>query len=97
MNSILQSEQRCFLCGANGAHDPLDTHHVFGGAYRKKSEEYGLKVLLCHRRCHIFAQGAVHQSAGQNRRLKRFAQIEAQKRYGWTEEDFIREFGKNYL
>lgn len=42
MKSILQDEndKRCFLCGGYGA---FECHHIFGGAYRKKSEKYGLK------------------------------------------------------
>ena len=27
-------EKRCWLCGRNGADDPLDVHHIFGGANR---------------------------------------------------------------
>lgn len=38
----------CWLCGRNGTAEPLDKHHIFGGAYRKKSEKYGLTVYLCH-------------------------------------------------
>ena len=90
-------ERRCFLCGRNGAEDPLDRHHIFGGAYRKKSEKYGLVVYLCHRRRHIFAPSAVHQSAGQMQRLKRYGQLKAMEEQHWTEEDFRREFGKSYL
>lgn len=30
----------CWLCGRNGTAEPLDKHHIFGGAYRKKSEKY---------------------------------------------------------
>ena len=71
--------------------------HIFGGAYRKKSEKYGLVVYLCHRRCHIFAPSAVHQSAGQMQRLKRYGQLKAMEEQRWTEEDFRREFGKSYL
>lgn len=56
-------EKRCFLCGRNGAQDPLDRHHIFPGPYRKKSERYGLVVYLCHNRCHIFAKTAVHNNA----------------------------------
>ena len=50
----------CFLCGRDGTEDPLDFHHIFGGnaADRKKCERYGLKVRLCHGRCHIF--GVAH-------------------------------------
>ena len=90
-------DRRCFLCGANGAQDPLDKHHIFPGAYRKKSEKYGLVVYLCHSKCHIFGKMAVHQNAAQMRRLKRYGQLIAMKEQGWTEQDFIREFGKSYL
>ena len=75
----------------------LEKHHIFGGAYRKKSEKYGLVVYLCHRRCHIFAPSAVHQSTGQMQRLKRYGQLKAMEEQRWTEEDFRREFGKSYL
>ena len=45
-------ERVCWLCGRNGNGDPLECHHIFGGAMRKKSEKYGLKVYLCGDRCH---------------------------------------------
>ena len=89
--------KRCWRCGANGATDPLDRHHIFGAYNRGKSEKYGLVVYLCHRRCHIFAPSAVHQSAGQMQRLKRYGQLKAMEEQHWTEEDFRREFGKSYL
>ena len=41
----------CAICGRNGMGDPLEKHHIFGGAYRKKSEKYGLTVYLCGMRC----------------------------------------------
>lgn len=90
-------ERRCFLCGRNGMEDPLDRHHIFGGANRKKSERYGLVVDLCHNRCHIFAPSAVHQNAKRMHQLKRYGQLKAMKEQGWSEEDFIREFGKSYI
>lgn len=40
---------RCWLCGRWGW---LEEHHIFGGANRKKSEKYGLKVGLCGDTCH---------------------------------------------
>lgn len=90
-------ERKCFLCGRNGSGDPLDGHHIFGGANRKKSEKYGLVVDLCHHRCHIFGKMAVHKNATTMRQLKRYGQLTAMKEQGWTVEDFIREFGKSYL
>lgn len=90
-------ERVCFLCGRNGAVDPLDRHHIFGGPYRKKSEKYGLVLDLCHHDCHIFGPGAVHQNKDAMRMLKMYGQKRAMLEQGWTVEEFIREFGKNYL
>ena len=81
----------------NSNFEPLDEHHVFGGANRKKSEKYGLKVYLHHSSCHIFGKNSVHVNAKVDRAIKRIAQKRAMKHYGWTTEEFIKIFGKNYL
>lgn len=86
----------CFLCGANGNVDPLDRHHIFGGALRDKSEQYGLVVDLCHSRCHIFGKYAVHNNAEIMRYLRRYGQEKAMRENHWTAEQFIKEFGKDY-
>ena len=90
-------ERRCFLCGRNGAEDPLDRHHIFGAANRKKSEKYGLVVYLCHNRCHCMAPSSVHQNAKQMQKLKRYGQLKAMREQHWSEEDFIKVFGKSYI
>ena len=95
--SILQDDDtECFICHANGHSDPLNRHEVFGGAYRQKSKRLGLWVCLCHIRCHQGPQG-VHNDAQKALALKRYAQHRAMEEYGWSKDDFIREFGKNYL
>lgn len=97
MKSIIQENKNvCYLCGRSGS-EPLDCHHVFGGASRKKSEQYGLKVYLHHYSCHIFGAGAVHANGEVNRKLKADIQRKAMRYYGWSIEEFIRMFGKNYL
>ena len=87
----------CWLCGANGNYDPLDKHHIFGGANRKKSERYGLFVYLCHNKCHIFGRNAAHQNKDTMLKLHQYGQRKAMEENEWTTEDFIREFGKNYI
>ena len=89
--------RRCWLCGRNGAADPLDRHHIFGSSLRKKSERYGLVVDLCHDRCHIFGPLAVHNNAETMQALHEYGQRKAMEENGWTVEDFRREFHKNYL
>lgn len=90
-------ERECFLCGSNGVDDPLDRHHIFGGAMRKKSEKYGLVVDLCHNRCHIFGPFSVHQNAEVMRYIHEHGQRKAMQEQGWTADEFRRQFGKNYL
>jgi hypothetical protein len=96
--SIIQKDKtKCFLCKQNACGDPLDKHHVFFGAMRGKSERYGLTVYIHHNKCHIFGDNAVHKNAEVNRKLQSFAQKKAMKHYGWSVEDFRREFYKSYI
>lgn len=89
--------KKCWLCGKNGSSDPLDRHHIFGGAYRKKSERLGLVVYLCHDSCHIFGEMAVHRNKFTMKKIHQYGQKVAMEKYGWTKEQFIQEFGRNYL
>lgn len=92
----MDNERKCWLCGANGA-DPLDRHHIFQGKNRQISEKYGLVVYLCHADCHIFGPNAVHRNLQTRKRLQAWGQKKAMKENGWTTEDFIRIFGRNYI
>lgn len=87
----------CHICGRNGSADPLDKHHIFGGAYRSKSEKYGLCVYLCHHDCHIFGEGAVHRNKEVMQALHEYGQRRAMEENGWTIEEFRLEFGKSYI
>jgi len=92
-----EAERACWLCGRNGCADVLDKHHIFGGAFREKSEKLGLVVWLCHHDCHIFGPEAVHRNSETMQRLHEYGQKLAMDRFGWDIEDFRLEFGKNYL
>ena len=87
----------CWLCGKNGANDPLDRHHLFGGGNRRKSEKLGLVVDLCHGSCHIFGERAAHRCRETAQALHEYGQRMAMERMGWSTEEFVREFGRNYL
>lgn len=96
--SIIQEDTtHCYICGMNSNIEPLDCHHVFGGANRQLSEKYGLKVYLHHSKCHIFGKQSVHQNSEINNALKKQVQEKAMKKYGWSKENFIKLFGKNYM
>lgn len=86
----------CFLCGRNGSTDSLDMHHIFNGAYRKKSEKYKLVVPLCHYQCHLFGKYAVHNNPDTALWLKAKGQEKVMAEQGWNTRRFIKEFGKDY-
>ena len=97
-DSILQWDTRvCFLCGRNANLESLDKHHVFGKYNRAKSEAYGLTIYLHHSKCHINGKDSVHKNAEIDKSVKRYAQYKAMEKFGWSQQDFIDRFGKNYI
>lgn len=85
--------RECEICGSTRW---LERHHVYNGAYRKKSEKFGAVADLCHF-CHNEPPNGVHHNAERMRQLKAKYQMLIMDKYGMSEEDFIREFGKSYL
>ena len=81
----------CFLCGST---QWIETHHVFGGSNRKKSEKYGMTVDLCHW-CHNEPPDGVHHNSEVNHRLKAGFQGKFEETHG--REEFRRVFGKSYI
>ena len=80
--------ETCHRCGIEGQ---LAHHHMIPGAYRKKCDQYGLVVPLCPR-CHDL----VHHDNAELLKLRQEAEI-IMIRSGWTREQWISEFGKDYL
>lgn len=74
----------------------LDRHEIFGGPLRQKSKRYGLWVSICHEGCHLGPRG-VHASREKREPLQRVAQLKAMEVYGWSEDDWRKEFYKSYL
>lgn len=96
MKSIMQDKKEFYITHQTGR---LHEHHIFfGTGERKLSEKYGLKVWLIPE-LHTESNEGVHCKNGLilNMELKKQAQRDAMKYYGWTVKDFIRRFGKNYL
>ena len=91
MKSILQEDKRCWLCGRVVG---LEVHHILGGvANRKLSEQYGMKVWLCHN-CHTGRDGAQYDQQ-KNLQLKRDAQHAFERTH--SRKEWMTLFGKNYL
>ena len=94
------NERICWLCGLPEQYnDPLDKHHIFGGRGRRsKSEHDGLTVYLHHFKCHEFGPEAVHNNASNMQRLHEYGERKWLAEHpGTTTDDFIAEYGMNYL
>ena len=83
----------CFLCGN---YETVERHHLFGGPLRKKADRLKLTVYLCPW-CHQIDPDSAHKSAETRLYLHKYGQRKAMREQGWSVEDFVREFGKNYL
>lgn len=92
MNSIIQTERKCY---ATGAEYNLDSHHVFKGSRRKLSEKYGLKVWLRHD-VHMKMHDHDKPYETLENDLKAVAQ-QAFEDNGYSREEFMRIFGASYL
>ena len=91
---IHEKGKGCYLCGTRNV--PLEEHHVFGGTgCRKLSEHYGLQVYLCLA-CHNMPPRGVHFNRENRENLQKRVQKIAMQHYGWTTEDFIKIFGRNF-
>jgi hypothetical protein len=91
--SIIQDKKECYIC--NSTYN-IEEHHIFfGTANRKVSEKFGLKVFLCTE--HHRGTYGVHGKNGKllDKQLKKMAQRKFEETY--TRNEFIRNFGKNYL
>ena len=91
MQSILQNKNECYRCGSQYY---LEEHHIFGGANRKLSEQYGLKVKLCHW-CHNEPPSGVHHNKDTMDWLHQEGQKAFERRF--PGKDFKSIFGRNYL
>ena len=82
---------RCFLCRSDGF---VYRHHIFEGARRHLSEEYGLVVPLCTE-CHTESDFSAHRCTETALALKRAGQQKFERTH--SREEFIKLFGRNYL
>lgn len=93
MDSIIQKERCCYVCGSRGL---LHSHHIYAGGKRQLSEKYGLKIWLCPTD-HNMSDRGIHFNPMLDSQVKAMAQRKAMDHYGWSEEDFIKIFRRNYL
>lgn len=93
MQTILQSEKKCYLTGSTSG---LQKHHIFGAFNRNNSEKYGLWVWLrWDRHLADSPYRTPHNDAEIDLMLKKDAQRKFEETH--TREEFMQIFGKNYL
>ena len=96
--SILQSDKECYLCRRMynlRTTRGLEEHHIlFGRGRRELSEQYGLKVWLCHRH-HNEPGYSAHFDHHLRLDLKKQAQRDFESLYG--HDRWMAETGKDYL
>lgn len=89
MKSIIQDEKRCFYCRTITG---LDHHHCLEGSYRTQADDYGLWVWMC-RKCHRIIQ----EDEKEMKKLRAMAQKKAMEYYGWTLNDWLFIFRRNFI
>ena len=87
--SVLQQDKsKCYFCNNKA----VDAHELIKGVNRKKCIKWGLVVYIC-RDCHRKTE----EDSKFYKDTKKMAQEVWQNYYNKTTEEFIKEFGKNYL
>lgn len=96
--------RECFLCREEAErigyfgelkHTGLHKHHFMHGPMRKKAEHYGLWAYVCQERHHEHGPEAPHDNKEVDLHLKQVAQRAFEAKH--SHEEWMTEFGKNYL
>ena len=88
---VINDESKCFLCKSTRY---IEIHHIYGGAFRKKSTKYGLVVPLC-RACHNEPPYGVHFNRERMDQIRAIGQRAFMEHY--PDKNFMEEFGRNFL
>jgi hypothetical protein len=94
--SIITNDlEHCIECGR----PYINKHEIFyGTGKRQLSIKYGLVIPLCQQNHHNqFQCKGIHFDTKLCDKWHKKGQQIAMDYYGWTKEDFIKIFGRNYL
>ncbi|MBQ8994492.1 MAG: hypothetical protein IJ091_11245 [Oscillospiraceae bacterium] len=86
------SGSRRTVCAICGREDWCEPHHVFGGTSRHISDQWGA-VAYCCRTCHE----DFHQHPANYKWLREETQKRVMAEQGWSMDDWMRIFFKNYI
>jgi len=94
MNSILQNNKVCWVCGCK---ENLHLHHcIYGTGKRALSDKYGLTIWLCYKH-HNGSDDGVHFNHELDLRIKQMAQQECMQHYNLSMNQWLKIFRRNYL
>ena len=89
----------CYITGDSGKNQKgmrvVVPHHIFGNAYKTKSEEYGF-ILPLRADWHTGQVYSIHEDKDLDLKFKRLCEDHYVNVLGKTKEEFIKEFGKWY-
>ena len=91
--NILQSKKQCYVCGTE---NNIHIHEVYFGKNRQRSIKDGCCVYLCGRH-HNQSNEGVHFNHELDLKLKKIYENKWLEVYNKTVDDFIREYGKNWI
>ena len=88
-------KEECAVCMYQGVFE-YPVMNYCGYSLMTGHTKLKLTVYLCPW-CHQYDADSVHRSGETRLILHKYGQRKAMIEQGWSKEDFIREFGKNYL
>ena len=91
--SILQDKKECYVCKIT---TNIHIHEVYYGKNRQRSIKDGCCVYLCGKH-HNQSNEGVHFNHELDIKLKKETEKKWIEVYNKTIEDFIKEYGKNYI
>lgn len=89
--SLISNVKECYICHTTYG---LHKHHIYPGAMRNKSEQYGCWVWLCGAH-HNLSNKGIHFDRNLDRQMRRLCQERFTEAY--PDEDFMQIFKHNYL
>lgn len=83
------------VCIITGRETGLHKHHVYRGPYRAAAEKWRCYIYLAPD-WHVGTRYCIHNDQNWQDALKREYQLRLMAA-GWTKEEFVETFGRNYL
>lgn len=87
----MSNKKECYICHTT---INLHKHHIYAGAFRKKSEDWGCWCYLCAKHHNMSGLQSVHGNPKLNRKLRLECEIKFKEKY--NEELYMKVFKKSY-